>query len=123
MIIVLSPAKTLDYSSVNNIDDYSSPVFLQKSKDLIGELKKKRPNEISKLMKLSDKLTSLNVDRYQTWKAQKKPSMNSRQSIYVFKGDVYQGLDIESFSKKDTDFAQKHLRILSGLYGLSLIHI
>ena len=118
MIIVLSPAKTLDYSSTNNIDDYSSPVFLQKSKDLIGELKKKKPNEIAKLMKLSDKLTSLNVDRYQTWKAQKKPSNNSRQSIYVFKGDVYQGLDIESFSKKDTDFAQKHLRILSGLYGI-----
>ena len=100
MIIVLSPAKTLDYSSTNNIDDYSSPVFLQKSKDLIGELKKKKPNEIAKLMKLSNKLTSLNVDRYQTWKAQKKPSDNSRQSIYVFKGDVYQGLDIESFSKK-----------------------
>ena len=118
MIIVLSPAKTLDYSSANNIDDYSSPVFLQESKDLIDELKKKRPNEISKLMKLSDKLTTLNVDRYQKWKAQKKPSNNSRQSIYVFKGDVYQGLDIESFSKKDTDFAQKHLRILSGLYGI-----
>jgi|TARA_S200000501_G_scaffold271827_1_gene255568 cytoplasmic iron level regulating protein YaaA (DUF328/UPF0246 family) len=118
MIIVLSPAKTLDYSSSKNIDDYSSPVFLNKSKNLIGELKKKNPNEISKLMKLSDKLTSLNVERYQTWKARKKPSDNSKQSIYVFKGDVYQGLDIESFSKKDTNFAQKHLRILSGLYGI-----
>ena len=118
MIIVLSPAKTLDYSSSKNIDDYSSPVFLNKSKDLIGELKKKNPSEISKLMKLSDKLTSLNVERYRTWKAQKKPSDNSKQSIYVFKGDVYQGLDIESFSKKDTNFAQKHLRILSGLYGI-----
>ena len=118
MIIVLSPAKTLDYSSTNNIDDYSSPVFLQKSKDLIGELKKKKPNEIAKLMKLSDKLTSLNVDRYQTWKAQKKPSNNSKQSIYVFKGDVYQGLNVDSFAQKDISFAQKHLRILSGLYGI-----
>ena len=118
MIIVLSPAKTLDYSSTNSIDDYSSPVFLQKSKDLIGELKKKKPNEIAKLMKLSDKLTSLNVDRYQIWKAQKKPSDNAKQSIYVFKGDVYQGLDVDSFAQKDISFAQKHLRILSGLYGI-----
>ena len=63
-------------------------------------------------------LHHLNVDRYQNWKAQKKPSDNARQSIYVFKGDVYQGLDIDSFQKKILDFAQKHLRILSGLYGI-----
>ena len=69
-------------------------------------------------MKLSDKLTSLNVERYQNWKGQIKPSDNAQQSIYVFKGDVYQGLDIDSFTKKDINFAQKHLRILSGLYGI-----
>ena len=80
MIIVLSPAKTLDYSTSKNIDDYSSPVFLNKSKNLIGELKKKNPNEISKLMKLSDKLTSLNVERYRTWKAQKKPSVRKKKT-------------------------------------------
>tara|TARA_B100000029_G_scaffold198492_1_gene196652 strand:- start:93080 stop:93853 length:774 start_codon:yes stop_codon:yes gene_type:complete len=118
MITVLSPAKTLDYSSTENISDYSSPVFLDKSKDLIGELSKKKSSEISKLMNLSDKLTSLNVDRYKSWQAQKKPSDNAKPSIYVFKGDVYQGLDAESFSKKDISFAQKHLRILSGLYGM-----
>ena len=118
MIIVLSPAKTLDYTTQRNIDDFSSPVFLNKSKNLIGELKKKKSKEISSLMKLSDKLTSLNVERYQNWKGQIKPSDNAQQSIYVFKGDVYQGLDIDSFTKKDINFAQKHLRILSGLYGI-----
>ena len=118
MIIILSPAKTLDYTTQRNIDDFSSPVFLNKSKNLIGELKKKKSKEISSLMKLSDKLTSLNVERYQNWKGQIKPSDNAQQSIYVFKGDVYQGLDIDSFTKKDINFAQKHLRILSGLYGI-----
>ena len=88
MIIVLSPAKTLDYTTQRNIDDFSSPVFLNKSKNLIGELKKKKSKEISSLMKLSDKLTSLNVERYQNWKGQIKPSDNAQQSIYVFKGDV-----------------------------------
>jgi len=118
MIIILSPAKTLDYTTQRNIDDFSSPVFLNKSKNLIGELKKKKSKEISSLMKLSDKLTSLNVERYQNWKGQIKPSDNAQQSIYVFKGDVYQGLDIDSFTKKDINFAQQHLRILSGLYGI-----
>jgi len=118
MIIVLSPAKTLDYSPVNNKEDYSIPVFLDKSKQLINELKSKHPGEISSLMSLSDKLTSLNVDRYKIWKGQKKPSDNAQQSIFVFKGDVYQGLSAQEFSEKDISFAQKHLRILSGLYGI-----
>ncbi len=118
MIIVLSPAKTLDYSPSENISEFSSPVFLAKSKNLINELKKKNSKEISNLMKLSEKLTSLNLDRYKNWKAQKKPSDNAKQSIYVFKGDVYQGLDADSFTKKDINYAQKHLRILSGLYGI-----
>ena len=118
MIIVLSPAKTLDYSSSENISDFSSPEFLNKSKNLINELKKKNAKEISSLMKLSEKLTSLNLERYQNWKAQKKPSDNAKQSIYVFKGDVYQGLNVDSFAQKDISFAQKHLRILSGLYGI-----
>ncbi len=118
MIIVLSPAKTLDYSPSENISEFSSPVFLAKSKNLINELKKKNSKEISNLMKLSEKLTSLNLDRYKNWKAQKKPSNNAKQSIYVFKGDVYQGLDAETLNAKQIKFAQKHLRILSGLYGI-----
>ena len=84
MIIVLSPAKTLDYSPVNNKEDYSTPVFLDKSKQLIDELKLKHPGEISSLMSLSDKLTNLNVDRYKIWKGQKKPADNAKQSVFVF---------------------------------------
>lgn len=118
MIILLSPAKTLNYESSKNLSDFSSPVFLNKSKKLIDELKKKKPRDISSLMKISDKLTSLNVSRYKSWNAQKKPSENAKQSIYVFKGDVYQGLDADNLTKKDVNFAQKHLRILSGLYGI-----
>ena len=73
---------------------------LTNQKNLINELKKKNSKEISSLMKLSEKLTLLNLERYQNWKAQKKPSDNAKQSIYVFKGDVYQGLDVDSFTKK-----------------------
>ena len=80
MIIVLSPAKTLDYENKIGDENYSSPVFLNKSKKLINELKKKKRSEISSMMKLSDKLTNINLDRYQSWKAQKMPSDNARQS-------------------------------------------
>ena len=68
-------------------------------------------------MGLSDKLAALNFDRYQSWSAAKKISNDSQAALYVFQGDVYQGLQAETFDKKDITFAQKHLRILSGLYG------
>ena len=118
MIILLSPAKTLDYDSqINNIS-YSIPTFLSKSKDLIGNLKNKKPSEISNLMKISEKLALLNTERYKSWKGLKKESPNSKQAIFVFKGDVYQGLNIEEFNKKDLNYSQNHLRLLSGLYGV-----
>ncbi len=116
MITVLSPAKTLDYSANYN-DTHSVPSFLKKSGELIKELKQKEPSEIASLMGLSDKLASLNFDRYQSWKAEKKISNNSKPALLVFKGDVYQGLQADDFKKSDLNFAQKHLRILSGLYG------
>ena len=116
MITILSPAKTLDYSDNYN-DTHSVPSFLKKSGELVKELKQKEPNEIASLMGLSDKLASLNFDRYQSWKATKKISDNSKPALLVFKGDVYQGLQAEDFKKSDLNFAQKHLRILSGLYG------
>ena len=118
MIILLSPAKTLDYDTrINNIS-YSIPTFLSKSKDLIGNLKDKKPSEISNLMKISEKLALLNTERYKSWKGLKKESLNSKQAIFVFKGDVYQGLNIEEFNKKDLNYSQNHLRLLSGLYGV-----
>ena len=91
--------------------------FLTDSAKLIKELKTKEPKDIASLMGLSDKLATLNFDRYQSWSAAKKMSADSQPALFVFQGDVYQGLQADTFNKKDITFAQKHLRILSGLYG------
>jgi len=117
MIIVLSPAKTLDYS-VDPKSNHTVPQFLSQSSKLIKNLKEKEPKDIASLMGLSDKLATLNFDRYQSWKAAKTVSSDSKPSMLVFKGDVYQGLEAETFNTKQIKFAQKHLRILSGLYGI-----
>ena len=117
MLIVLSPAKTLDYS-VDAKSNHTAPQFLSQSSKLIKNLKEKEPKEIASLMGLSDKLASLNFDRYQSWKASKTVSSDAKPSMLVFKGDVYQGLEAENFNAKQIKFAQKHLRILSGLYGI-----
>ena len=117
MIIVLSPAKTLDYE-FDASNQYSVPAFLKQSSKLIGELKEKEPKDIASLMGLSDKLATLNYDRYQSWSPSKKVSADSKPSMLVFKGDVYQGLQAEDLSKSEMKFAQKHIRILSGLYGI-----
>ena len=110
MIIVLSPAKTLDYDFEPK-GDHSVPVFLAQSSKLINQLKKKEHKDIASLMGLSDKLAALNYDRYQSWKASKEISNDSKPSMLVFKGDVYQGLQAEDLTKKEMDFAQKHIRI------------
>ena len=117
MIIVLSPAKTLDYEFEAG-SSHSVPTFLSQSSKLIKELKKKEPKDIASLMGLSDKLATLNYDRYQSWTAAKKVSNESKPSMLVFKGDVYQGLQAEDLTKSEMNFAQKHIRILSGLYGI-----
>ena len=117
MIIVLSPAKTLDYEFETD-GNHSVPSFLSQSSKLMGQLKKKEPKDIASLMGLSDKLATLNYDRYQSWTASKKASNDSKPSLLVFKGDVYQGLQAEDLTKKEMNFAQKHVRILSGLYGI-----
>tara|TARA_Y200000002_G_scaffold108177_1_gene88483 strand:+ start:659 stop:1429 length:771 start_codon:yes stop_codon:yes gene_type:complete len=117
MIIVLSPAKTLDYEFETS-GNHSVPAFLGQSTKLISQLKKKEPKDIASLMGLSDKLATLNYDRYQSWTASKKSSSDSKPSMLVFKGDVYQGLQAEDLTKKEMNFAQKHIRILSGLYGI-----
>ena len=117
MIIVLSPAKTLDYS-VPTTENHTAPQFLSQSSKLIKTLKAKEPKDIASLMGLSDKLATLNFDRYQSWTAAKTESAESKASLFVFKGDVYQGLKADELNKSDVKFAQKHLRILSGLYGI-----
>ena len=117
MLIVLSPAKTLDYS-IDSKSNHTAPQFLSQSSKLIKALKEKEPKDIASLMGLSDKLATLNFDRYQSWKASKVVSNDTKPSMLVFKGDVYQGLDAENFNSNQLKFAQKHLRILSGLYGI-----
>ena len=118
MIILLSPAKTLDYQSVSPLKKKSSPYFLKKSSSLIGNLKKKSPSDLATLMSLSEKLATLNCTRYKEWKGANKITNACKQALFVFKGDVYQGLDVSSMSEKNISFAQSHLRILSGLYGV-----
>ncbi len=117
MLIVLSPAKTLDYETPPTTKKSTQPAMLDDSEVLIEELRKLAPQDISKLMKISDKLGTLNYDRYQQWQ-QPFTKDNAKQAILAFKGDVYTGLDAGAFNSSELAFAQKHLRILSGLYGL-----
>ena len=116
MIIIISPAKTLDFSKQDILDKYTLPVFLDHSKILMDELRKFSPAEIMKLMKVSSKLAYLNYGRYQDWQLPFSPK-NSKQALLAFKGEVYTGINVDSYNKEDINYAQKHLRILSGLYG------
>ncbi len=117
MLMIISPAKTLDYESPLATETHTQPDFLDDACELIDQLKKLEPHQVSNLMSISDKLGQLNAERFQTWHTPFTPD-NARQAVLAFKGDVYTGLDAESFSSEDFSFAQKHLRILSGLYGL-----
>ena len=117
MLIVLSPAKNLDYDRALPSDKHSQPDMLEQSQTLIHDLRKLAPHQVSALMKISDKLGTLNHDRFQQWQPPFNPN-NARQALFAFNGDVYAGLDAYSFDDNDLDFAQQHLRILSGLYGL-----
>ncbi|KQN49342.1 hypothetical protein ASE93_05440 [Serratia sp. Leaf50] len=117
MLTIISPAKTLDFESELATKRFTQPELLDKSSQLIGIAKKLTPAEISSLMGISDKLAHLNAERFNDWQPDFTAD-NARQAILAFKGDVYTGLQAENFSEKDFDFAQKHLRMLSGLYGL-----
>ncbi len=116
MIILLSPAKTLDLSPVTH-PKATQPRLLDFSKTLVGELKKKKMGDLKKLMKVSDKIATLNVERFQSFKTP-FTHKNAKPAILAFKGDVYTGLEADSFNKTELNFSQKHIRILSGLYGL-----
>ncbi|MAZ06139.1 peroxide stress protein YaaA [Marinobacter sp. SS8-8] len=117
MLMVISPAKTLDYESPLATDKVSQPDFLDHACELVDQLKELEPHQISNLMNISDKLGQLNAGRYRNWHTPFTPE-NARQALLAFKGDVYTGLNAESFSEQDFEFAQQHLRILSGLYGV-----
>jgi len=117
MLMVISPAKTLDYESPLATQRFTQPALLEKSHQLIDVARDLSPAQISSLMGISDKLAHLNADRFNQWQPPFSLE-NARQAILAFKGDVYTGLQAETFSDDDFDFAQQHLRMLSGLYGL-----
>lgn len=117
MLIVLSPAKSLDYETPVKVAKATEPDFIPRSAELVSVLREMPPASIASLMKISDPLAQLNAARFASW----SPTFdrdNSRQALLAFNGDVYDGLDARSLDKQQLDWAQRHLRILSGLYGL-----
>lgn len=116
MITLISPAKTLDLSE-SIIDKYTQPDFEREIKGLVKIMKKKSAMDIKELMGVSENLAALNRERYQNFEDNFSVK-NSKQALLAFKGDVYTRIDVDEFSEADFEFAQKHLRILSGLYGL-----
>jgi cytoplasmic iron level regulating protein YaaA (DUF328/UPF0246 family) len=117
MIIVLSPAKTLDFTTPPTLAEFTQPALLADSAQLIAQLRTLAPLELSQLMSISDQLAVLNATRYAEWTLP-FTAANAKQALLAFNGDVYEGLDAASLSPADLEFAQAHLRILSGLYGV-----
>jgi uncharacterized protein len=117
MLIVLSPAKSLDYETPPRVKTHTLPRFIDRSATLIERLRKLAPQDVASLMDISDKLAVLNVTRYADWSPE-FTTANSKQAVLAFNGDVYDGLDAKTLSTDDLAFAQKHIRILSGLYGV-----
>jgi cytoplasmic iron level regulating protein YaaA (DUF328/UPF0246 family) len=117
MIIILNSSKTLDFETPVRISKHSRPQFSDDSNLLVEALRKLSLADFSKMMGVSEKLAKLNIERYKNWQlAPSGPA--ARQSILAFKGDIYAAIDVENYGMKEFNFAQKHLRILSGLYGI-----
>ena len=117
MIIVISPAKSLDFETPTEHLPSTRPDYIAESTELIDQLRVLGSADIAGLMSISDKLADLNYQRYQDWQPKFTVS-NSKQALLAFTGDVYQGIDAGSMKEDDLQYAQQHLRILSGLYGL-----
>ena len=117
MLFLLSPAKTLDYESPLPDLPHTLPAFVDDATRLIEVLRRKSPQELASLMDISDPLAALNVARYQAW-TPKFTQRNARQAILAFDGDVYDGLQARQLKTADLEWAQQHLRMLSGLYGV-----
>ncbi len=117
MLAVISPAKNLDFETPAHVDVFTQPALLAESEQLIERCRQLSPADLASLMKLSDKLAGLNVARFEQWHTPFTPA-NAKQAVLAFNGDVYAGLDAHSLSAAQLTYAQRHLRILSGLYGL-----
>jgi len=117
MLYLLSPAKKLDYDTPVRVSTHTQPLFVEEAAALIAVLKGKSAQDIAALMSLSPALAELNVERYQSWTSTFTQN-NARQAVLAFNGDVYEGLQAASLSSGDLDWAQAHVGILSGLYGV-----
>jgi uncharacterized protein len=117
MLFLLSPAKSLDYDTPTGELPHSRPLFTEQSRQLIDVLRQKSPRQVAQLMDLSDSLAALNTARYQAW-SPRFTARNSKQAVLAFNGDVYDGLSARTLAPADLDWAQDHLCILSGLYGV-----
>lgn len=115
MIIIVSPAKTIDYTLPFATEDTSNTIFKKETTELVSVMKDMSPTDLSKLMHISDALGMLNFERYQDWNKRSTPK---KQALAVFKGEVYNGMKAWEWTKEEIEYAQQHLRILSGLYGL-----
>ncbi|HWV62638.1 MAG TPA: peroxide stress protein YaaA, partial [Oxalicibacterium sp.] len=117
MLIVLSPAKSLDYETPAITETSTKPDFIKRSAELVDILKQMPPARIASLMRISDPLAALNAERFAAWST-RFTAKNAKQAILAFNGDVYEGLNARAFNDRQLYYAQSHLRILSGLYGL-----
>ena len=117
MLVVVSPAKNLDFESEIPVSQFTLPAMLEDTERLMEVCRTLSPADLSSLMKISDKLATLNANRFAEFSTPFSPD-NARQAMYAFNGDVYTGLDAYSLDSETVEYAQQHLRILSGLYGL-----
>jgi len=117
MLVVVSPAKNLDFETPVPVASFTRPAMLTSAEALVETCRKLTPADLSSLMKISDKLATLNANRFDSFTTPFTKD-NARQALYAFNGDVYTGLDAYSLSEQDVEYAQQHLRMLSGLYGL-----
>lgn len=117
MLFLISPAKALDFDTPPTTATHTQPLFVKQATELIGVLKHKSPQEVAALMSLSDPLAGLNVGRYQAWSPRFTPA-NAKQAVLAFNGDVYDGLSAKTLTQPELEWAQQHLCILSGLYGV-----
>lgn len=117
MLMIISPAKTLDFETPATTDSHSIPDYLENSAELIGIMKKKSSKKLMNMMQISQKIAELNVERFNNWYLPFNPE-NAKQALLAFKGDVYNGISASTLSEDKLVYAQSHLRIISGLYGL-----
>jgi len=117
MLMVLSPAKSLDYKTPASTKKSTQPDFMPRAAELINVLQKYSPAQIASLMRISDPLAALNAGRFASWMPE-CTTENAKQAVLAFSGDVYQGLEATTLNAKQLDYLQSHMRILSGLYGV-----